>query len=225
MINAIFNSNTVGVFYGLTQWDYGQDVIVQYNGGVPNGTEVTFSQKSLSYSGIVNDSSFQIPDDMLKNSDEITVYIYLRYEDSGETILTGHFPIKSRVKPSNYIEPGKYEGYNRLLPLGGVKNQVPIRVDDAIGGVEWGYRADKVELNDGVLTLLSGEIELSRVRLPVGLNGREIELKNTGAEIQWRYTDSNEWVTLIDLESIRGPAGETPEFEIREGHLFAIYKK
>ena len=55
-------------------------------------------------------------------------------------------------------------------------------------------------------------------------DGREIELKNNGVEIQWRYTDSNDWIKLIDLESIRGPAGETPEFEIREGHLYAIYQ-
>ena len=77
---------------------------------------------------------------------------------------------------------------------------------------------------DNELQLLSGNIPIGqRVRLPTG-TGREIELRNNGTEIQWRYTDSNTWNTLVSLSELRGPAGETPEFEIREGHLFATYK-
>lgn len=225
MISAKFGSETVGVFYGLTQWDYGQLVQIQYKEEVPDEVEVQIYQKDLQYGTTIEKSAFYIPDECLKSSSEIKAFIYLNTATSGKTILVACFPVKSRPKPDDYIEPKPYEGYKRLLPIGGNRNQVPVRIDDALGSVEWGDRADKIELNDSVLSLMSGDVELSRVRLPVGLNGREIELKNTGTEIQWRYTDSNDWMTLVDLESIRGPAGETPEFEIREGHLFAIYEK
>lgn len=225
MISANFGAETVGVFWGLTQWDFGQLVQISFQETLPDGTEVNIHQNDLQYTTAIKESAFYIPDDMLTIASEIKAFIFLNSGVSGKTILIACFPIKARPKPEDYIEPKPYEGYKRLLPVGGNKNQVPIRIDDALGSVEWGDRADKIELNDSVLTLMSGDVELSRVRLPVGLNGREIELKNTGTEIQWRYTDSNDWMTLIDLESIRGPAGETPEFEIREGHLFAIYGK
>lgn len=222
MIYANFGSNTVGSFYELDQWAYNQTVTVLYKDPIPDGTGVQIFQQNKLYNTSIINSSFSIPDKMLQINAQIKVIVYLN-EDKG-IILTGYFPIKERNKPEDYIEPSDYDGYKRLLPLGGSTNQVPVRIDDAINGVEWGYRADNLQLNDKVLTLLSGEVELSRVRLPVGTSGREIELKNNGVEIQWRYTDSNDWIKLIDLESIRGPAGETPEFEIREGHLYAIYQ-
>ena len=56
------------------------------------------------------------------------------------------------------------------------------------------------------------------------LRRKEIELRNNGTALQWRYTDSNEWTELILIDDIKGPAGETPTFEIREGNLYAIYK-
>lgn len=54
--------------------------------------------------------------------------------------------------------------------------------------------------------------------------GREIELRNNGTHIQWRYTDSETWTDLVDLEELRGPAGETPSFIQRNGHLYAVYQ-
>ena len=65
------------------------------------------------------------------------------------------------------------------------------------------------------------------MRIPSGEGGsnREIELKRNDNEIQWRYTDSNEWKTLVSLNELKGEDGQTPEFEIRNDHLFAIYKE
>ena len=73
---------------------------------------------------------------------------------------------------------------------------------------------------------MSGSKEIGdRIRLPSGgSGGKEIELRNNGTALQWRYTDSNEWTDLILIDDIKGPAGETPTFEIREGNLYAIYK-
>ena len=85
-------------------------------------------------------------------------------------------------------------------------------------------RADDITLKEDILQLMSGGQAIgSRIRLPI--REREIEMQKTSTAIEWRYTDSNEWNRLVALEDIRGPAGETPEFEIRDGHLIAVYQK
>ena len=86
-------------------------------------------------------------------------------------------------------------------------------------------KADNLKFEDGYLQLLSDTLPVGeRIRLGQS-SGREIELKNDGAAICWRYTDSNEWTELVKLNDLKGKDGETPEFEIREGHLFAIYNE
>ena len=88
-------------------------------------------------------------------------------------------------------------------------------------------KADNLKEEEGYLQLLSGATPIGdRIRLPAGTGGtgREIELRNNGTAIEWRYTDSNEWTELVKITDLSGKDGETPEFEIREGHLIAKYK-
>ena len=182
-----------------------------------------FYQETLSSVEYIKSTVVDIPDKMLQNPQEITAYVYVCQPDSGETILTMHLPVKNRERPENYVLP-KTEEHKRLLPKGGKLGQVLRKSSDDDYKVEWAEVADGLQLIDNELQLLSGNIPIGqRVRLPTG-TGREIELRNNGTEIQWRYTDSNTWNTLVSLSELRGPAGETPEFEIREGHLFATYK-
>lgn len=47
-----------------------------------------------------------------------------------------------------------------------------------------------------------------------GADGRSIELQRNGNLIQWRYTDSNTWYTLVTLDEITGDKGEPGE----QGH-------
>lgn len=204
---------------GLFQWDYGQELLI--NGiDVPDNTEVQFYQTLRSSVDRIKDGKVRIPDMMLQNAAEITAYVYVCQPDSGETVLKIRMPIKARPKPEDYVLPD-YTEYTRLLPIGGEPGQIPVMTEK---GIAWGLRADGLQLIDNELQLLSGNIPIGqRVRLPTG-TGREIELRNNGTEIQWRYTDSNTWNSLVSLSELRGPAGETPEFEIREGHLFATYK-
>lgn len=87
-------------------------------------------------------------------------------------------------------------------------------------------KADDISYKDGYLQLLSGEVPIgSRIRLQGQGGGREIELKNDGTAISWRYTDSNEWTELVKLNDLKGKDGITPNFEIREGHLYAIFNE
>lgn len=223
MIVAYFGSSDSAKAWGLTQWDYGQDLQLATDGEIPDGTEVQFYQDLLTSVAYTVGGIIRIPDVMLQNAKTITAYVYVRSEDEGETILTVTLPIQPRPRPSNYVLPA-YEEYARLLPVGGSPGQVPVRTEN---GIEWGNAADDMQLTDGVLQLLSAGSPIGqRIRLPSGGgSGREVELKNNGTAIQWRYTNENEWHDLVLLADLRGKDGQTPEFEIREGHLFAIYQE
>lgn len=212
MIRAVFNENQDNLnLTGLTQWDYGQELRII---GLENlkKAEVHFSSGNSAKAPIVpaeiledGSISAHIPDKLLESGENIKAYVYVTDMKSGETVRTMTLFVKRRAKPEDYNSPAE----KNLL------RQVLDKLD---------VKADGIDFKDGELFLKSGNMEIGpRIRLPT--NDREIELKNNGAVIQWRYTDSNEWTDLANLEELSGPAGETPEFEIREGHLFAIYKE
>ncbi len=196
--------------YGLSQWDYGQ--VLQVHGlQLPDQTEVHLTEEfgSLSFTVPGNrqesgDTNVEIPDVLLQSGKNVIAYIYVCDDRQGETLRTILMPVKKRAKPENY-------GGSVLTPMQEILEELHGRADD-------------LSLQEDILQLMSGGKAIgSRVRLPI--QEREIEMRNTGTAVEWRYTDSNEWNSLIILEDIRGPAGETPEFEIRNGHLYAIYQK
>ena len=227
MIVAKFNGSTVTTVYGLTRWDYGQDLKIIAEMEIPDGTEIQFYQGDLDVLRYLHGGVVRIPDRMLQDSDVITVYIYVRTDAVGETILTVSLPVADRPRPSNYIMPDTEE-HLRLLPAGGEKGQVLVKMPGDDYSVGWENRADGLGYDGEYLQLMSGKIPVGdRVRI-MGGSGREIELANDGTDIKWRYTDSNDWHILASLHDLVGPQGlpgETPEFELREGHLYAIYKK
>ena len=196
----------------LVQWDYGQQIRVE---GLTNVSraEVHFASRARKYA-IPVDAALEgevletkIPDELLQTGEEIRAHIYAVGENSGKTVYTIVIPVKKREKPEDYTEP---EHYDRL-------EEIARKLDE---------KGDNISYKDGYLQLLSGEVPIgSRIRLQGQGGGREIELKNDGTAISWRYTDSNEWTELVKLNDLKGKDGETPEFEIREGHLFAIYKE
>ena len=148
--------------------------------------------------------AIEIPDILLQSGKNIIAHIYVCDDEQGETLRTILMPVKKRAKPENY-------GGSSLTPMQEILNELRCRADD-------------LNLQEDILQLMSGGQAIgSRIRLPI--REREIEMQKTSTAIEWRYTDSNEWNLLVPLEDIRGPAGETPEFEIRDGHLIAVYQK
>lgn len=196
--------------YGLSQWDYGQ-VLQVYGLQVPDQAEVHLTEEfgSLAFTapGIQQKDgsiAIEIPDILLQSGKNIIAHIYVCNDEQGETLRTILMPVKKRAKPENYDRTG-------LTPMQEILDELRCRADD-------------IKLQDDVLQLMSGGQAIgSRIRLPI--REREIEMQKTSVAIEWRYTDSNQWNRLIALDDIRGPAGETPEFEIRDGHLYAIYQK
>lgn len=221
MVTAKFDGGCVTTVYGLTQWDYGQELTVGADFDIVDGTEVQFYQGSLATTRYLRDSKVMIPDVMIQDDQTITTYVYVRTEDSGETVLTAYLRITSREKPADYVLPDTQD-YRRLLPAGGYPGQVPVRLEGSEFASAWGYKADNIELVDGYIQLLSGTEKIGE-RMRINMSEREIELTNDGTSIKWRYTDSNDWTLLVSLESLKGPPGITPRFEIRDGNMYAIW--
>lgn len=137
MIVAKFSGNCTTKVYGLTQWDYGQELVIENAGmEIPDGTEVNFYQGKLSNTGYLKSNHIMIPDIMLQNSDEMTVYVYVRSPSCGETILSIRLHIQERPQPDNYVLP-EYKEYLRLLPAGGEAGQALAKKTAEDYDVEW----------------------------------------------------------------------------------------
>ncbi|WP_297780329.1 hypothetical protein [Blautia sp.] len=196
---------------GLTQWDYGQELEIT---GLPDvkNAELHYCLEGDAEAEIMPASitgekiTAPIPDELLKKGRNICAYLYLATREKGETIKTIFLSVRRRARPNDYSAPPEKNLLRQLME-------------------ELGKKADNAKIIDGAFQLLSGEKEIGdRIRLPSGGGGREVELRNNGTTIQWRYTDSNEWHDLITVEELKGKDGVTPDFEIRDGHLFAIYE-
>lgn len=123
--------------YGLTQWDYGQELVIEYAGvDIPDGTEVNFYQGKLSSISYLKNKHVMIPDIMLQAADDIIAYVYVRSVTAGETILSIRLPITGRPQPDNYVLP-EYDGYKRLLPDGGEPGQVLSKKTEIDYDTEW----------------------------------------------------------------------------------------
>ena len=215
MIQVIFRDGQTSVrVSGLWQWDYGQ--ILEIVGLKLSKAEVHFAENGnckaiivpaqISEGGAVQAA---IPDTLLESGKDLRAYVYVADALQGMTLRYIYLDVNQRPKPEDYTAPSE----KNLL------RQIMDTLDK---------KADDLKLDEeGWLQLLSGENPIgNRVRLTTGgSGGREIELRNNGTAIQWRYTDSNEWTDLASLESLKGEPGETPEFEVRGGHLFVIYKQ
>lgn len=208
MIRATFNDNEeYARANGLTQWDYGQELQIIGLGPVQNA-EVHFALEGCREAEIQTVKMeneilhVRIPDKLLEKGENIKAYVYLATPDHGETIKTIAMPVVRRPRPDDYSSPAERNLLRELMQ----------KVD---------LKADNITAVDGCIQLLAGGKEIGdRIRLPSG-TGREIELRNNGQAIQWRYTDSNDWINLVSLDDLKG---EAPGFEIRDGHLIAIYK-
>lgn len=218
MVSAKFvPGQTAVIAYGLYQYDFGQKLQVE-GLSLPEVVEIHFEK--LSGCGGVADVQIgkfngpilevDIPDSLLLTTAALAVYIYYADKNVGETIRTVYLPILPREAPEPDVPDDKLSLLREMIEL--------LR-----------SKADGITLVDeAYLQLLSGKLPVGdRIRLPGnssgGEGGREIELKNDGESICWRYTDSNDWKELVKISDLRGKDGITPEFEIRDGHLFAIY--
>lgn len=196
---------------GLDQWDYGQKLEIY---GIPDVThaEVHFCCESdtealIKQAQVTDHITADIPDKLLRTGENLKAYVYIATATEGKTIRTITMIVNRRQRPEDYT----------VLPEKNLLREILEKLD---------LKADDIKLTENELQLLSGGKGIgSKIRLPAGSGGREIELRNNGTAIQWRYTDSNDWIDLIQTEELRGKDGVTPSFIIRDGHLIAIYEE
>lgn len=218
MITAVFTDYEYAYATGLWQWDYGQVLRVQ---GLllPPAVEVHFSLQetggeAVSRIGITRDGVMDvpIPDSMLGRevSQDYYIYafIYLSGEESGKTTHRVRMKVKARPKP-------EAPGGDGEATLGDIMEAV-LRIAEG--------KADRLSYEGNILKLFSGETELSSVTITGGSGGgadaREIELKNNGAYIQWRYAGDEAWADLVPLEDITGTDG-TPGQDGKTAYEYA----
>lgn len=212
MIRAMFEENVRKTeARGLVQWDYGQILQIEGLKGIDHA-EVHFAVKECSAKAEICIATIEenriladIPDKLLEVGKDLIAYVYIADAMSGKTVRIIELPVKKREQPGDYSKPS---GKNLLRQV--------------LESLE--KKADNMTVIDGELQLLSGDTPVeNRVRMETAA-GKEIEIRNDGTSIQWRYTDQNEWKELIPLADLKGEDGKPPEFEIREGHLIVKYE-
>lgn len=62
-------------------------------------------------------------------------------------------------------------------------------------------------------------------RFRISSNGQEIELRNNGTAIQWKYVDDINWISIVALIDITGPSGTSgKEVELRNNGTYIQWK-
>lgn len=111
----------IPTIYGLWQYDYGQ--LLELQGiDIADGTSIHFAQGGKTIEGIIRSSQVEIPDYFLQFPENISVYVYIENEDSGETVAKAILHIRSRDRPPDYTTPDQ-PSYTRLLPTGWEENE------------------------------------------------------------------------------------------------------
>ena len=213
MMEIYINEDQQITVSGLTQFDRGQVLRIYSSEFAGYITEAFFSVNSKENAiqmYVTHGDGYietEVPNVLLNTGEDITCHIYITKEKYGKTVKTIYLQVKSRKPPDDFVDPDQQDILEKILE-------------------EIETKADNISYKDNFLQLLSdGKPIGDRVRIESsGGGGREIELRNNGTEIQWRYTDSNEWYTLAYLSDLQGPPGETPTFKIKDGHLYAIYQ-
>lgn len=145
MIVAKFSGYCTTSAYGLTQWDYGQELAIECAElEIPDDTEINYYQGKLSSIAYLKSNHAMIPDIMLQNPEEIIAYVYVRAAASGETILSIKMTVDSRPQPDNYVLP-EYKDYSRLLPKGGESGQTLVKASENDYDTEWATMESNLE--------------------------------------------------------------------------------
>ena len=142
-----------------------------------------------SYPVILNGDACLVPWEVLKGPGTFSVSVF-----AGDLVTVDKVFV--RVYESGYCEevvpgePPTPDVYAQIVALLGMK-------------------ADTLRYEDNLLSLLSGEKVLSKVTIKGGgESGREVELRNSGICIEWRYVGDEEWNELVSLAGITGPQGK-----------------
>lgn len=111
MIEISFNNSTnEASAFGLTQWDKGQKLKISWQ-EMPESFQVHFASRDSEQAIVVTANAgygvamVDIPDELLKYSADINVWIYLTDgDDVGESVKRAVLYVRPRAKPQSHIE-------------------------------------------------------------------------------------------------------------------------
>lgn len=74
-------------------------------------------------------------------------------------------------------------------------------------------KADDLKYENNILYLMANKNTIASVKIVAGsggsgADGREVELRNNGEYIQWRYSGEEDWVNLVALADLKGEKGD-----------------
>ena len=125
MFNASFNgSDTSVTVSGLWQWDYGQMLRISGLGVQGDHIQVHFApvgcRKALIQIGEVDDTgdvTVEIPSELLRKGEDLSAFVYIADEDSGETTHEIRMPVRRRPKPQEYDAPDEKNTLEQILSV------------------------------------------------------------------------------------------------------------
>ncbi len=111
MIEVTFSSSTKEASaFGLTQWDKGQKLKILW-AELPENFQVHFSSRSsdeaivVEVKGQPGEAVVDIPDELLKSSEDIFAWIYLTENDNvGESVKRAVLYVRPRAKPHSLVD-------------------------------------------------------------------------------------------------------------------------
>lgn len=74
-------------------------------------------------------------------------------------------------------------------------------------------KADDLRYENNILYLMANKNTIASVKIVAGsggsgTDGREVELRNNGEYIQWRYSGEEDWTNLVALADLKGEKGD-----------------
>ncbi|MBS5763606.1 MAG: hypothetical protein KHW68_08880 [Lachnospiraceae bacterium] len=140
----------------LTQWDYGQEVLLSGLEVDRETIEVHFALRGENTALIVigtvqgGDVTAKIPNELLRAGKNLMVYVYLTLPNFGKTTYKAEIEVKKRAKPQDYDAPDEQDLLRQILS-------------------ELDTKADDMKMEENELQLMSKKKGIgSRIRLPSG---------------------------------------------------------
>ena len=143
---------------GLTQWDYGQKLYIT-GLDVPPTLQVHFSndveKTAIVMQATLSDNviSVDVPNVLLEKTLDITAWVYVLGQNSGETVRTIVLPVEPRIKPDDYVSENPDINKDFMFPA----------TKESLGAVIVGDRLSVTQ--EGVLSADSQFIEMTNEEL------------------------------------------------------------
>lgn len=191
------------------------DIIFLDGSGNPasNLLQVALNKASLAYQFIgINLDAFTFTTKLVR-------YIEIRYRQNGSGTFLGAFfdNIKIQGGVAQPPSPGGGQGEKGWSPILAVVTDGArrvLQVSDWTGGAGSKPSTGQYIGATGLTATIGDAIDIRGAAGADGDDGREVEFRNNGTHIQWRYVGEGSWIDLVALSDITGDDGVPIELQV-----------